>query len=379
VANDRVVTWAFPGEGSTTWFALHAGEGASAFVTKVENQGAVAVQASVTVGKRTLGREIPAGGSVALCLMSPGGVAPQFRAVAAGENGGDYAVQVSSEPGTGNVTVRTALKAHPELVLSNPEIMPVEVDVMAERTPGRFTKECHVRLKAGEMGYGIPAPPHKALELRCQFESEFHKAGRIAAGPLGYGDRTNVVLRAERKKDPEATIANLGMVALAVTGGITGPSDRVTIAPGKRETVTVAAGRRATLTFEAAAPDYEAAPLTLPAMAPGERRSVTAKATLKPAPQVVLENERGMMDVEATLATAAGKTLGRPVKVKRGKRSEPIPLPTKEKLLFRLHYDSGGFTATGTLAVPPVPRGETKTLVVPNPQKVGNAAGRAAK
>lgn len=380
---ERVLEWTFAEEGTPTWFVLAAGADGETtdIATRAENRGSVPVRASIELGEKTVEASIPVSGAAVLRLAMPQGVAPKFHAEADGAamaHPEDYAVRVGQDEKTGAVVVESVRKDPPELVLNNPEIMPVDVEVMSERAKGRFERETTVRLKAGEMGYGIPVPPHKALELRCRFKSEFHKPGKVAVGALSYGGRTNLVLRAEKKGDPEVTILNAGTVALAVSGQ-TGPKDHVGIAAGKSATVTVASGKRATLEFTASNDDYAAAPVRLEAMAPGESRKVSVKASLKGAPRVVLDNERGMMDAEATLVTTSGVSLGRAVRVKRGKKSEPIALPVRKGLEFRVRYARDGFTAQGTLAVPEVPRGETKILVLPTPQKVGNAATAPAR
>ena len=376
--SDRILEWAFGEEDDATWFVLAAGAGGEItdIATRAENRGAIPVKASIDIGGKNVGTAIPPGGTVVLRLALPKGVLPQFHAEADGktmEHPEDYAVRVRQDEKAGVVAVESSRKAYPEMVLNNPEIMPVDVEVMSERTKGRFERETTVRLKAGEMGFGIPVPPHKALELRCRFKSDFHKPGRVAVKPLSYGDRENLVLRAEKKGDPEVTILNAGKVAVAVSGQ-SGPKAHVGIAAGQQATVTVVPGKRVTLEFTAANKDYAAEPLVLSAMSPGESRRVSTKAVLKGEPKVVLDNERGMMDVEATLTSSTGMALGRPVRIKRGKKSEPISLPLRPGLEFRLKYTRDSFSAKGALKVPEVPRGETKTLVVPGPKLVGSEA-----
>ena len=74
-----------------------------------------------------------------------------------------------------------------------------------------------------------------------------------------------------------------------------------------------------------------------------------------------------MMDAEATLMSGAGRPLGKPFSVKRGASTRPMPMPPTPSAYYRLSYSNGRFTAQGRLDIPAVPRGEIRTLDIPNP------------
>lgn len=377
----RVVGWRFDAEGIPAWFMLYPGaEGRTKdVVTRVENRSSVGVRASVVLGSREITARLPAQQAVDLCLVMPPDVTPEFRAEADPRQTPDAAdYTVSLRMSDGIVLIESALKEHPEVVLNNPEIIPVEVEILAEQGKGRFTSVCKVRLKAGEVGYGVPVPPHKALKVKCAFKSAFLRDVTLPVEAMGYGGRQNLVLRADKKNDPSVVVMNAGPVSVKISG-VTGPKDTVMILPRKSETVTVAAGKKSTLEVTPLSADYEGTSVEVNAMKPGEKSRVTVKAVAKAAPRVILDNTQGMMDVEATLVTSAGVAVAPSVKVRRGKSSAPITLPPRQGLGFRLQYSYDDFTATGKLDVPVIPRGETKMLVVPNPRSVGSAAAPAKK
>jgi hypothetical protein len=257
-------------------------------------------------------------------------------------------------------------KAQPGLVLNNPEMIPVDVTV----TPvgGGRRSMTKLTLQAGETGIGIPVPAHKKLAVAYRFRSSFHKGGHVGIPPLFHGDKTNLVLRAELKGDPEVVVQNPGPVAVHLVGMAT-PADGVDILPGKTAKVTVPAGRRAVLTGTPAHVDYRCEPISLATMAPGETTSAKIRMSLKPAPLIVLRNAGGMLNVEATPMSGAGRPIGKPFTVKRGTSTRPMPLPSVSNAYYRLNYDDGRFAAQERLDIPVVPRGEICILDIPNPNE----------
>lgn len=365
----RTVPWRFAEDGVPTWFVLHAegAETARAIGQRLENRSGIGVRATVVFGERKITAPIPAGGAAELCLVLPEGMTPQVRAEADPRqetHAGDYHVTVRMADG--KVVVEGSLKARPELILNNAEMMEADVEVFCDQGNGRMARELKVQLGAGEMGYGIPATPHRAMELRCRYPSEFHQESRMAVAPLGYGDRSNVVLKAEMKRPPEVTVRNRGPVAVRLSG-MESPANGVCIPPGTNATVSLPAGRRVQLTGEALVEGYRCEALELGAMDPGEKRSVDLKVAPKPSPQVVLRNTLGMMDAEARLVSASGIALGAPITVKKGETSRPMDVPPQAGMHFRLTYRNGRFTAQGRLEVPAMVRGDVKVLDIPDP------------
>ena len=364
---DRGLAWQFAEAGTETWFVLYGGEGpARELATRVENHGGVGVRATMELGSKTVSASIPANGAVALCLVLPPDVVPQFRAEgdpAQTPHPDDYRVVVKN--GEGGVVVESARKEPPELILNNPEMAAVEVDVLAERETGRLEKAGHVRLEAGEVGVGLPATPHRAMELRFRFDSG-KRENRLAVAPLGYGGRSNVVLKARSTGNPEVLVRNDGPVAVRLTG-MAAPAGGVDIPPGKTVAVTVPAGKRAVLEGVAADGKYKCEAIPVSPMGAGEWTTASVQMSVKGAPQVVLRNTLGMMDAEATLMAPNGKPMAAKIEVKKGATSRPMSLPSQEGLYFRLSYRNGPFTAEGRLNVPAVPRGETKVLDIPDP------------
>lgn len=366
---ERALQWRTAEDGAATWFVLDADreETARPIGQRVENRSEIGVRAMVAFGEREIAAPIPPNGAVELCLALPEGVSPQIRAEGDPEqvpHPGDYHVGVRMADG--RVVVESTLKHRPELILNNAEMMAVDVDVASDLGNGRMGHELRVRLGPGEMGYGIPATPHRAMELTCRYGSEFHKDVRLPVAPLGYGDRSNLVLKAERKGNPEVVVKNGGPFAVRLTGMAT-PAEGVEIQPGQTATVTVPAGSRTVLEGMVAAEEYRCEPIELAAMAPGAKATATVRMVLKAAPKVVLRNTLGMMDVTATLVAASGKPMASPVEVKKGAESPPLSVPVQEGLQFRLEYRNGRFTARGQLDVPVIPRGEVKVLDIPDP------------
>ncbi len=365
----RTVQWHFAADGVPTWFVLHAegAETARAIGQRLENRSGIGVRATVVFGDRKITAPLPAGGAAELCLVLPEGMTPQVRAEADPRqetHAGDYRVTVRMADG--KVVVEGSLKARPELILNNAEMMEADVEVFCDQGNGRMARELKVRLGAGEMGYGIPATPHRGMELRCRYPSEFHQESRIAVAPLGYGDRSNVVLKATMKKAPEVTVRNRGPVAVRLSG-MESSTNEVSIPPGTSATVSAPAGRRIRLTGEALVEGYRCEAIELGAMAPGEKRTVDLKVAPKPSPQVVLRNTLGMMDAEARLVSASGMALGAPITVKKGETSRPMDVPPQAGMHFRLTYRNGRFTAQGRLEVPAMVRGDVKVLDIPDP------------
>jgi hypothetical protein len=389
-AGEQAFSWRSEGDGGTpVWFMLQpapSGEGEEVRSTMLENAGSVAVAVKISIGEAERTHTLPVGERALLYVVVR-------------SSGGDQQVQLSGEPDVSDPyapdwtvsfqqepgpTVRfySARKAPPGLVLNNPEMMPVDVTV----TPagGGWGSSTKLTLQAGETGVGIPVPAHKTLIVGYRFRSNFHKAGHAEIPGLFYGDRSNLVLRAELKGDPEVAVRNTGPVAVRLSG-MSGPSETVEIPAGQSAKVTVPSGRRTILSGIAVHADYQCEPVAVAAMEPGETTSVNLHMALKPAPQVVLRNAGGMMDVEATLMSGAGRPIAKPVTVKRGASSRPLVVPMQENLFFRLSYSNGRFTAQGRLSVPVIPRGETRTIDIPGPtsdirlqQTSGSPAASAA-
>ncbi|MBR4251979.1 MAG: hypothetical protein IKQ15_06760 [Kiritimatiellae bacterium] len=368
---ERVFPWPVSASGGRpAWFVLQAasgeeGGGLGLTTNLLENAGSVAVAVKVMVGDETRTATLPTGGTVLLCLVVRPGTPIHLNGEPAESDpyARDWTVS-GQQAAEAHVRFDSVRKEQPGIVLNNPEMMPVDVTV----TPagGGWGSATKLTLQAGETGIGIPVPAHKALAVAYRFRSSFHKAGHTDIPPLFYGDRSNLVLRAELKGDPEVVLQNTGPVAVRVAG-MASPADGVTILPGKTATVTVPAGRRTLLTGTAAHADYQCEPVSLSAMDPGESTSAKLHATLKPAPQIVLRNIGGMMDAEATLMSGAGRPLGKPFTVKRGDSTRPMPMPPTPTAYYRLNYSNGRFTAQGRLDIPAVPRGEVRTLDIPNP------------
>ncbi|MBR6023024.1 MAG: hypothetical protein IK066_11490 [Kiritimatiellae bacterium] len=356
--------------GHPVWFVLQApsgGEGGGLAMTTnlLENTAPVAVEVKISVGDLTRKATLPAGESVLLCLVVRQGT-PLHLNGAADESepyARDWTVSGQSVD-EAHVRFAAVRKEQPGLVLNNPEMMPVDVTVTPVGDARRGTTK--LTLQAGETGIGIPVSAHRKLAVAYRFRSSFHKAGRTDIPPLFYGDKTNLVLRAELKGDPEVTVRNTGSVAVHLAGMAT-PAGGVDIPPGESAKVTVPAGKRAVLTGTAAHADYRCEPVSLAAMDPGETAEAKVRVSLKPAPQIVLRNAGGMMDVEATLMAGPGRPLGKPFTVKRGASTRPMPMPARSNAYYRLTYRNGRFTGQGHLDIPTVPRGEIRTLDIPNP------------
>lgn len=365
------IPWATAASGGhAVWFVLQApsvGEsGALVMSTNLlENAASVAVDVKIAVGDLARKATLPAWGSVLLCLVVRQGTPLHLNGEAAASDpyARDWIVSGQSVSGS-HVRFDAVRKVQPGLVLNNPEMMPVDVTV----TPvgGGRRSATKLTLQAGETGIGIPVPAHKALAVAYRFRSSFHKSGRTDIPPLFHGDKTNLVLRAELKGDPEVTVQNPGPVAVRLAGMAT-PAGGVDILPGKTAKVTVPAGRRTVLTGTAAHADYQCERVSLAAMDPGTAVSAKLRLSLKSAPRIVLRNAGGTMDVEATLMSATGHPIGRPFTVKRGASSRPMPLPSSSNAYYRLTYGNGRFPAQGRLDIPAVPRGETCILAIPNP------------
>lgn len=357
-------------DGHPVWFLLQSptggeGEGIGMTTNLLQNEASVAVAVKIAAGDQTRTATLPAGESVLLCLVVRKGTPLHLNGDAAESDPYARDWDVSGHPvSESHVRFDAVRKEQPGLVLNNPEMMPVDVTV----TPvgGGWGSSTKLTLQAGETGIGMPVPAHKTLAVAYRFRSSFHKAGHTDIPPLFYGDRTNLVLRAELKGDPEIVIQNTGPVAVRLAGMAT-PADGVDILPGKTAKVTVPAGRRAVLTGTAAHADYQCEPVSLTAMEPGETASAKLRVSLKPAPQIVLRNVGGMMDAEVTLMSGAGRPLAKPFAVKRGGTTRPMPLPSSPNAYYRLSYSNGRFTAQGRLDIPSVPRGEIRTLDIPNP------------
>lgn len=366
---ERVFSWTpEDGEECPVWFlfqAVPAGEDAAYSKTLLENAGSVAVAVTVNMGGVSRTCTLPANERAVLCLVTR----PGIRLGVDGEPDADdpfardWTVTARKESAS-VVRFDSVRKAQPGLVLNNPEMMPVDVTVAPEG--GGWGSATKLTLQSGETGIGIPVPAHKPLVVSYRFRSDFHKAGSTDIPPLFYGDRSNLVLRAELKGDPEVVVQNTGPVTVRLVGMAT-PAGHVDIPAGKSAKVTVPAGKKAVLTGRAAKADYQCEPVLLGAMDPGETAHAKVRMSLKPAPQIILRNTGGMMDVEATLMSAAGRPMGKPFTVKRGASSRPMPLPETSSAYFRISYRNGRFTAQGRLDVPAVPRGETRTLDIPNP------------
>lgn len=356
--------------GHAVWFVLQvpdAGEGGRLVLTTnlLENAASVAVEVKISVGDIERKATLPAWGSVLLCLVVRPGTPIHLNGEAAPSDpyARDWTVSGRSVSGS-HVRFDAVRKAQPGLVLNNPEMMPVDVTV----TPvgGGWRSATKLTLQAGETGIGMPVPAHKQLAVVYRFRSSFHKAGHTDIPPLFHGDKTNLVLRAELKGDPEVVVQNTGSVAVHLAGMST-PAGGVDILPGKTANVTVPAGRRAVLTGTAAHADYQCDPISLAAMDPGATVSAKLRLSLKPAPQIVLRNAGGTMDAVATPMSGAGRPIGRPFTIKRGASTRPMPLPSGSNAYYRLTYGNGLFTAPGRLGIPAVPRGEIRVLDIPSP------------
>lgn len=368
---ERVFPWPVSASGGRpVWFVLQAasgeeGGGLGLTTNLLENAGSVAVAVKVVVGDVSRTATLPAGDSVLLCLVVRPGTPIHLNGEPSESDpyARDWTVS-GQQAAEAHVRFDSVRKEQPGLVLNNPEMMPVDVTV----TPvgGGWGSATKLTLQAGETGIGIPVPAHKTLAVAYRFRSSFHKAGHTDIPPLFYGDRSNLVLRAELKGDPEIIVQNTGAFAVKLSG-MASPADGVTILPGKTATVTVPAGKRALLTGVVANADYQCEPVVLSAMEPGESTAAKLRMTLKPAPQIVLRNAGGMMDAEATLMSGAGRPLGKPFTVKRGASTRPMPMPPSSNAYYRLTYSNGRFTAQGRLDIPAVPRGEIRTLDIPNP------------
>ena len=366
---ERALPWSFPSSGGTpVWFVLRsAPENGSdlLFSTNLlENAAEIAVSASVGTGEGTRTHALPPGGKAMLCLAMRPGEAPRLNGNPAPPDANAKDWEVSARMvSPGHIRFGAVRKAQPTLVFNNPEMMPVDVTV-EPLGGGKRGSRTKLSLQGGETGVGIPVPAHEALSLSYRFRSRFHKPGRREIPGLFCGDSSNVVLRAEWKADPEVSVLNSGSVAVRLHGMQT-PAE-VTVLPGKTAKVTVPAGKRCVLEGTAEG-DWRCEPVSLQAMEPGATASVKLRLVPKGPPQVALRNLRGMMDAEATLADATGRTFGKPVTVKRGETSRPVALPARPGLHFRLAYRRGRVTAEGRLEVPSVPRGETATLDIPDP------------
>lgn len=376
---ETTFTWTFPESGGVpAWFVLQAAEsgaGMALSTNLVENGGPVAVAASVSLGGAKESLVLPAGEKVLLCLVMRPGESPRLNgeAVPSDAKGKDWNVSAKMvSPGL--VRFDAVRKAQPSLVFNNPEMMPVDVSV--KPVGGGWSSSTKLTLRGGETGVGIPVPAHKALLLEYRFRSKFHKEGKRELPALFYGETSNLVLRAEWKGDPEISVLNTGSVPVRLRG-MSAPSEAAVL-PGKTVRVSVPPGKRCVLEGTAEG-DWRCEPVELPAMEPGAAAAVKLRMVPKGPPQAVLRNVRGMMDVEATLADATGRVFGKPVAVKRGGTSRPVALPDRPGLHFLLKYRYERFSAEGRLDVPAVPRGETKTLDIPNPSsRVGVQAPGAA-
>lgn len=353
--------------GCPVWFILQASSGAAETVRAVplENAGSVAVSVKVTLGEDVRTCSLPAGEEALLYLVTRPDVPIRLggEADASDPFAQDWVVPLPQEV-EGKYRFVSTRKAAPGLVLNNPEMMPVDVTVAP--VGGGWGSATKLTLRAGETGVGIPVPAHKPLTLSYRFRSDFHKAGQQEIPALFYGDRSNLVLRAELKGDPEVTVLNAGSVAVRISG-MASPAGEVEIQPGKTAKVTVPAGKRSLLQGTPTKADYQCDPIPVSAMDPGDTTTVKIRTSLKPAPQVVLRNERGMMDAEVTPMAASGHPLGKPFTVKRGASTRPMPLPSGPSSYYHLTYSNGRFTAQGRLDIPAVPRGEIRTLDIPNP------------
>ena len=370
-SDERTFPWSSAAAGGhPVWFVLQSpsGDGDSGLgltTNLLENAGSVAVSVKVMVGDVSRTATLPAGGTVLLCLVVRPGTPVHLNGEPAESDpyARDWTVS-GQQAAEAHVRFDSVRKEQPGLVLNNPEMMPVDVTV----TPvgGGWGSATKLTLQAGETGIGIPVPAHKTLAVAYRFRSSFHKAGHTDIPPLFYGDRSNLVLRAELKGAPEIVVQNTGAFAVKLSG-MASPADGVTILPGKTATVTVPAGKRALLTGVVANADYQCEPVVLSAMEPGETTTAKLRLSLKPAPQIVLRNIGGMMDAEATLMSGAGRPIGKPFTVKRGASTRPMPMPPTPSSYYRLSYSNGRFTAQGRLDIPAVPRGEIRTLDIPNP------------
>lgn len=368
-AAEQVFTWRSVSDGGCpAWFMLQsapAGGGVAFSSTQLENSGSVAVAVKVSVGEFDRVCTLPVDERVLLHLVIRPGTVLRVNGEPdpSDPHARDWTVSSQKESDS-LVRFTSARKAPPGLVFNNPEMMPVDVTVMP--VGGGWGSSTKLTLQAGETGIGIPVPAHKALVVGYKFRSDFHRAGHKDIPALFYGDRSNLVLRAELKGDPEVVVQNTGSAAVRITG-MSGPSPAVVIPARKSATVTVPAGRRTILTGVVSRSEYQCEPLTVPAMAAGDKTTVRLRLTPKSAPQVVLRNAGGMMDVEATLMSGAGRPLAKPVSIKRGASSRPMVLPEQENLFFRLSYSNDRFSAQGRLPLPTVSRGETKIVDIPNP------------
>lgn len=366
---EHVISWRTPDDGGLpVWFVLQAPEEGSTAAFSgnlVENAGSVAVAVKITMGDLARTCTLPADSGIHLCLVTRPGtpLALDGEPDASDRYAQDWIVTARKVDET-SVCFDSQRKEPPELVLSNPEMWPV--DITLAPVGAGWGETVKRTLRAGETGVGLTVPAHRPLVLSYRFRSDFHKAGRTDIPALFHGDRTNLVLHAELKGDPEVIVQNTGTVAVRLAGMAT-PAEGVEILPGRSATVTVPTGRRTLLTGTPADPDWFCEPVSVSSMDAGESTSVRLRLGRKPAPQIVLRNAVGMMDVEATLMSGAGKPLARVFTVKRGSSTRPMPLPDQPSAYYRLVYNNGRFTAQGRLDIPAVPRGETRTLDIPDP------------
>lgn len=318
-AGEQTVHWsAAAGDGAPLWFMLQAvapGEGAGLSTYSLENAGAVAVAVRMEMGGLSRTCTLPASGRIRLCRVTGPGSAPlslHGEPDPSDPFARDWSI-VPSKESDSVVRLDAVRKAAPELVLNNPEMMPVDVTI----TPagGGRGSQTKVTLKAGETGVGVSVPAHKALAVGYAFRSDFHNPGRTDIPALYYGERSNLVLRATLKG-----------------------------------------------TTSKAAPKATAkAPARLPP-------PVAARPPEKAAdvPQIVLRNAGGTMDVEATLMSAEGRPVAKPVIVKRGAASQPIALPGRSGLYFRIVYGNSRSVPQKRLVVPAVRAGEIKVVDIPD-------------
>lgn len=367
-SREQVFSWSTDGEGGCpVWFMLQtaaAGDGVVFSTNLLENTGPVAVSVKVNMDGNSRTCMLPVGARALLCLVIRPGIrlGVHVEPDASDPFAHDWTVTARKEADS-VIRFDAVRKEPPQLVLNNPEMMPVDVTI----TPvgGGWGSTTKRTLPAGATGVGIAVPAHKPLVVSYRFRSDFHKAGMADVPSLFYGDRTNLVLRAELKGDPEVMVQNTGPVAVRLVGMST-PAEGVVIPPGKSAKVSIPAGKRVVLNGTAANSDYQCEPLSVGAMDSGEIVNAKLRLSLKPAPQIVLRNAGGMMDVEATPMSAAGRPIGKSVTIKRGTSTRPMPLSAAQPAYYRLSYSNGRFVSHGHLEIPVVPRGEIRTLDIPN-------------
>lgn len=371
VGEETVFSWRADEDGELPVLFLFqscAENGSFVFSTnRIENAGNVAVSVRIGMGGNSRTCTLPVSERLLLCLVTRPGTALKLEGEPDASDlfARDWTVSVRQDADS-VIRFASERKAVPELVLSNPEMMPVDVTVTY---PGGGWGSAKKRtLRAGETGVSIPVPAHKPLDVAYRFHSDFHKAGKTGIPPLFYGDRSNLVLRAELKGDPEVIVLNTGPVAVRLAG-MASPPEGVEIPAGKTATVTVPVGRRVLLTGTALSEDYQCDPVSVSAMESGATATVKLCMKLKPAPQVVLRNVWGLMNVEATLMSATRRPLGKPVSLKRGESSRPIVLPSQSNLYFRLVFNKDTDTMQGRMPVPSIPHGTSKILDVPSPSE----------